>query len=215
MVSTSSVQSIACPACGKQQSVTFWTSIDTVQDPKLKEILLEGKLNRKVCSGCLTEFIIETNLLYHDSKQKLMIWLSQSDEPPETPAEEDYTLRTVKWRNQLYEKIHIFDDGLDDRLVEIVKAVVAPEFSAYLEDWAIALLYDGTDDEPEGRMLYLQLLQASGVPRRIALPWEESYGGIKKAFTDKLEAPSGSNRWQIVDQAFAKTIITGAEDANI
>jgi hypothetical protein len=70
---------------------------------------------------------------YHDVARKLMIWFP-FEEPKKPPIAEGsmvmklmvnggYAFRIVNSFNELIEKIRIFDDGRDDRALELLKLV--------------------------------------------------------------------------------------------
>ena len=60
----------------------------------------------------------------------------------------DYLIRIVRSQNDLREKISIFDEGLDDRIIEIIKLFVLGKFQDENKGYeSIALYYSKIDDE--------------------------------------------------------------------
>ena len=45
-------EEIACPKCGKTQTVTIWESIDAAPDPEARTALFEARVNRFDCPAC-------------------------------------------------------------------------------------------------------------------------------------------------------------------
>ena len=75
---------IACPKCGKAQTVTIWESIDADPDPEARTALFEARINRFDCPSCDFDSLVPLPLLYHDRKRQFVVqffpfgWL---DEP--------------------------------------------------------------------------------------------------------------------------------------
>lgn len=121
-------QTFHCPVCLNEELMTAWTLIHAQADPDLKDRLLRKNLQLHPCSNCGREFQIESGLVYLDSDLKVMIVYEPDLKDPDAwqprlsdVVQPDWTIRLVADQNQLIEKIHIFDSGLDDRLVELLK----------------------------------------------------------------------------------------------
>ena len=77
-------EKIACPKCGKEQTVTIWESIDADPDPEARTALFEAQVNRFDCPACDFDALVPLPLLYHDRKRQFVVqffpfgWL---DEP--------------------------------------------------------------------------------------------------------------------------------------
>jgi len=77
-------EQIACPKCGKEQTVTIWESIDADPDPEARTALFEARINRFDCPACDFDALVPLPLLYHDRKRQFVVqffpfgWL---DEP--------------------------------------------------------------------------------------------------------------------------------------
>jgi hypothetical protein len=124
---------VACPSCGSPQKFTLWESLNVEIDPAEKENLLSGEICTLRCEWCGEESPIEHDLLYHDPGKKLLIQLSceQSEEDSTLKqaienlsgvTAQGYRFRVVKTFKDLVEKVLIFDDRLDDRVVEVLKS---------------------------------------------------------------------------------------------
>ena len=123
---------IKCPECGKENDFIVWQSLNTEINPEAKEQLLNGTLFRFKCADCGYESNVTYPILYHDMSNRLMIYFVKEDEIDEIKktfepdsqfgfAMEGYKRRIVTDQNSLREKAIIFDNGLDDRVVEIIK----------------------------------------------------------------------------------------------
>lgn len=127
-----------CQKCGKEHRVDIYKSINTVTDPDLKAGVLNGELFLWECPDCGTGNLVAYDCLYHDPEEKFMVWMLPFGEPegPEkdaimrqAKAMGDYKLRIVKNAGDLMEKVMIFDAGLNDRAIELVKYVGGKEIS--------------------------------------------------------------------------------------
>lgn len=134
-------QSVKCPKCGQMSAVTVWSSITAREDPDLKEDLLRGRINIFRCPSCTQTGLMPSPLLYHDEDGRLLVSFSpcadretarrlfenvkkSSEESGELKKFEGYNLRFVTDFNELLEKILIFDNGLNDKAVEIIKLMI-------------------------------------------------------------------------------------------
>ncbi|MFQ7290720.1 MAG: CpXC domain-containing protein [Monoglobales bacterium] len=134
-------QSIKCPKCSQMSDITVWTSITVKDSPDLKADLLKGKINIFRCPSCSHMGLMPSPMLYHDEDKRLMISFSPCSDPVlkeqlfeniersskesgELEKLEGYNLRFVTDYNELLEKILIFDNGLNDKPIEVLKLMI-------------------------------------------------------------------------------------------
>jgi len=78
-------EEIACPKCGKAQTVTIWESIDADPDPAARTALFEAQVNRFDCPACDFDALVPLPLLYHDRKRQFVVqffpfgWLNEPE----------------------------------------------------------------------------------------------------------------------------------------
>lgn len=124
-MSTEIVKEIICPDCGEAQSYRMYASINARENPELKEKILLETLFDWRCRRCNYFAAMAYPLLYTDPVAGYVIsaapLLSHEDAPEPTEELRDYVKRSVKNLAELKEKILIFDAGLDDVAVELVK----------------------------------------------------------------------------------------------
>lgn len=127
-----------CSKCGTQHKITIYRSINTAENPEIKEKLKDGSLFVWECPECHQKNLAKYESLYHDPEKRIMIWLLPSGDLPEsqmnaiknhTEAMGNYTLRRVSDTGSLMEKILIFDAGLDDAIIEMCKYVTKTELA--------------------------------------------------------------------------------------
>ncbi|MFZ2956938.1 MAG: CpXC domain-containing protein [Candidatus Ozemobacteraceae bacterium] len=143
-MTTKDVQSITCPKCSHEQKFTLYPSINVSLEPKLKEKILDGSFCMFSCKKCSFEGQIAYDTLYHDMKQKIFIYfnntekkmtvrsleklMKQTRKMAQISSEPDnYLIRLVHSKNDLIEKILLFDEGLNDKVIELLKVPILSE----------------------------------------------------------------------------------------
>jgi len=66
---------VNCPACRAQYTVQVQNIIDVGREPRLKSLLLRGRLNVGVCPQCGTGGALSVPLVYHDPDKELLFCL--------------------------------------------------------------------------------------------------------------------------------------------
>ena len=117
-----------CPYCGREFDITVYESVNSEQDPDLRDACLSGDLFRHSCPHCNTDFMVQYPLVYSDPKNKFVIWLSANtgEESIMKAAagpllKQGYKLRRCATIREFTEKIQIFEDGVSDIAVELAK----------------------------------------------------------------------------------------------
>ncbi|MBU1950635.1 MAG: CpXC domain-containing protein [Candidatus Eisenbacteria bacterium] len=64
---------LECPSCKVSQTMTVYGSINATQNPELRAELLEGKINIFQCKQCDGKSFVDTNFIYHDMRQELLV----------------------------------------------------------------------------------------------------------------------------------------------
>ena len=143
-------ETVKCPQCGCEKQIAVWRSLNSDREPQAKAQLMNGTLFGYKCDGCGWETNLFYPILYHDMQNNAMVYCVPEQEAEEAKktfaAAEDmvedkipgYRNRVVTDHNALREKAIIFDAGMDDRVIELVKIV-----------YASAALKQGRAAEPE------------------------------------------------------------------
>lgn len=190
---------VACPECGNIQEFVAWESINPDLDPDLKDKILTGELFTFKCEKCGKMSPITYPCLYNDMFSKTMIYLTQEEdaaskmneilfemqEAYEIQKRQGYEYRIVKTVNELAEKIMIKDMGLDDRVVEIVKALIMikSESDGMDIDTILGLYYY---PGKENRHQIVILLEDG---RQAVIPLEQQFiEETSEALKDRIEA---------------------------
>ncbi len=159
---------VECPVCQTKAVRSVEIAINTRLHPELKTALLDGTLLAFECENCGSKRQIETQLMYHDPDQQLLIYVApefnekreaitkglyEVAEKEQIPIE-NYHLRIVTSVPQLVEKIQIFDFGVDDQEMEVVKLLTDGLFAKQEPDRQVLnRFFFIKDDEP--KFLYI------------------------------------------------------------
>ena len=138
---------ITCPKCGKVHNIPKYNFINGTKEPELKKQILKGDIHHFDCDGedCGITIPCHYPMLYQDDEKRCLIWympglsdkqiaeLDVADVAELVDGDiEDikrrYRLRVVTSLNMLVEKILIFDQGLDDRTIEVLKVMLVTQF---------------------------------------------------------------------------------------
>ena len=215
---------VCCPECKKESEFTVWDSINTSIDPDMEAKVRDRSAFLFHCPECGGETYLDYGFLYHNMETKLMIQYADSDETAEefiNALEEsyntemfrdlmqnDYTVRVVRSRDRLLEKLLIFDKGLDDRLVEIYKFIVLLRYQKDRKEYDAPVLYFYSDNS--GKMAVF--IYESGEYICSSQFSEEVYNDLSLKYADKL--PEFHKGEMLVDENWAYNFLTGNVDAD-
>ena len=199
---------VECPQCGQEHDVRIWSSVNVTVDPDLRDGLLAQDLNVLNCP-CGCEAQLERDLLYHDMDRSFQVWLKYPDDSGGIHVEgpivqlaqalDRYRLRIVRSFPELAEKIMIFESGLDDRCVEILKMMVDLHFGSEGRD-RVDLFFAGVaDNGPDGRTLVF-VDRATGDTDNPITVKHEAYDDIAA----RLDPDSDRNEWRFVGEAYGR-----------
>ena len=127
-MSTTIKKEIACPQCGESEVFTIISGINSVENPELKDKILDETLFDWRCKHCGYSAQMSYPMVYHDPKLGYMVALyrtsTKGNRIEVAPSISRLVKRRVKNLSELKEKILIFDAGLDDVSVELVKNAI-------------------------------------------------------------------------------------------
>ena len=146
-----SYHEMICPQCGYVEEMQLWDSIDGAEDRWLKELIFEKTLHVFRCPNCDFSAWVERELLYYDISSRFMIFYLPDYEGDvleldlsefvSQVGERKLTLRIVNDLEEFIEKIRIFEDGLDDRAVELLKKSFADNWNKRYPNRSVVLRY--------------------------------------------------------------------------
>lgn len=151
-------EKIICSKCGTENEVEIWGSLNCDLDLSAKQQLLDGTLFDFKCKQCGHEGRVNYPMLYHDMTHKIMIHFVPEDSVEDvcmqfTKSEElsgiklnGYTKRIVTNNKLLREKVIIFENKLDDRIIEIIKIIHFLHIRKQIPDANIEGIYFSISD---------------------------------------------------------------------
>lgn len=214
-------EQIKCPSCGQLSEMTVWESITAVDSPDLKAELLCGRLNIFRCASCGAAALVPNPVLYTDSEKRLMITFvpsadmekhtnllavrSASKASGELDGISEYNLRFVSTYNEFLEKILIFDNGLQDKVIEVLKILVLSQEPEKMEDRTCIF---GKKDS--GGIEFMVQDKKEGMVYTSRVP-EETYDTI---FTQLKNSgvKYKSFDWELVDPDYAAALLRGVNN---
>ena len=219
-MSLNTQEKLRCPKCGALNDITLWQSITVSDSPDLKQELLSGRINMLVCTDCGTKALVPTPMLYHDEEKKLMLSFYPTNDEDEAAEHfkqikesskdsgelnelRDYNLRYISNFNTLLEKILIFDAGLHDKTVEILKLMALMQEPDKIE--SRSALFGKRHENGDIEILVRNIPDSQLFTSRVPC---ETYDIINKQL-----GLSGvkfvSREWEIVDKNYAMKLLGG------
>ena len=197
--------SIQCPKCKNSIQVEQWGAVNGDKNLQQKIKILDGTLFNIRCPQCGSENTIGYPMLYNDPKENIMIWLVFDDE--EVKHISDYyrtskneigengeivdrecRQRIVRDSHRLREKIMIFDSGLDDKIIEIMKLAYAQNAQIKLGKEKIAAAFFSSEEGENRIEMYTESGNAfvSAFSRDIYKQLDDKYGGKASYAEDRV-----------------------------
>ena len=131
---------VECPKCKQPGFVDAWPRITSMVDERAMELLEAGKLFEYACPVCGTKVAMAYDCLLHDVEHKALLLYSPDKNvlqtgPRRLIAErdklrasgidiDDYQLRVALTTFEFCEKVRIWNDGYDDRAIELMKVAI-------------------------------------------------------------------------------------------
>ena len=153
---TTHTNSIACPQCGKYFFFTTHRTIDVSKNPELKAKAQSGALFTLHCPHCHHQAVNPDGFVYLDPESRILVHCAVTPEHIQATLEkiheepalslpddtdeavkitlreqpETYAIRVVTSLPDFQEKLAIWNAGFDDRVMELVKMMMAAQVRA-------------------------------------------------------------------------------------
>ena len=151
---------VRCPQCGKEIEFTMWQSINDEMSFAMNDIIT-GKLFEAECKKCGKKTNVHYPILVNDMAHRVMIYYTfpEGKEQTEKALEfikkmYDGRVRIVTDQASLREKVAIFNEELDDRIIELLKAIVIAQIQDQLGNKEVQGAYYIPDDNPRFEIIY-------------------------------------------------------------
>ncbi len=215
---------LKCPECGNEQPFTYWQIVNVTSDPDLKKKVLDRTLFNLTCERCGYDAAVGHSLLYHDVEKQLVVFLGEGAPDDSTSegmyvwstfhSEPETRFRLVSSIKELIEKILIWDAGLDDRVVEVVKLLLEEDDCSCVENGA-ELYFSGVLREGGFEVqVDFELVSDSG-KTGLSLPFEDVFLYMEAEASYRLPAPECEiGQWLRVDQEYALSLEIDESDSD-
>lgn len=125
-------EQFACPHCKNESTRPRTDHINVDLTPEMREQVRDLSCFAWTCPVCGRTSLVIDPCLYHDMANQFMVWLSPEAGTPDVSGIDPlagYCLRRVESPNAFREKIDILERGLDDRVIEMMKFLLALQLS--------------------------------------------------------------------------------------
>ncbi len=209
---------LTCPICKHTHTAPVISVVDTERDKETWKSVQDGSLFRFDCPDCGYPMEMAYSFLCQDSAIRQYIYLCR--EGPEEDGgfqkaaqrakqlargnTSDAILRIVCTMDELEEKLRVFENGLDDRVVEVCKGFALSQFPAGEECYAQAVVYDVI-----GGQEVLRVKCSDGTEQYVTA-FREMYEQMYREYAG-LFPPLRGDRFIRVDLEYAAAALRGEE----
>jgi len=184
-------EKITCPKCGFVYEKECFPSVDAAADPELRARVVSGEICVASCPSCKVTTRLIYPCMYQDAEKGFAVYFLPRTESRSVSVNgemealmEDKTVRTrrlVDDYTELMEKIAIFENGLDDRVMELFKAYTALSMISAPKDGfkPDTLIFQGYADSERFMMLgfHEKEIHQLSVPKKLYDSLEEAMKG--------------------------------------
>jgi hypothetical protein len=193
-----------CGKCGHVSKQRLFDSVNVTLDAGLREKVMSGDVFCMTCPSCGDASHAQYDCLYHDMKHAFMIQLTGVDRMKkiaDTLAEatkqmtmrDHYRMRIVTSVHDMMEKVLVFEAGLNDGIVEIIKALLPGQDESLA---GATLRFEAMNEKGE---LAFAIVKDEGKPQ-YAVIQRALYDDLKeKAFQDMFAHTDARGQWLTVD----------------
>lgn len=184
-------EDLTCPKCGKVHALKKYSVINVTEKTALKEEIIKNRLFHFACDACDFAAPLTYDCVVIDSKSKLVLGLSPQMSPEFEKELLEYKIPGYKKRlvdnvNDLKEKLMIADNGLDDRVIEIVKLQYVGQLKDQMaDDVLMDILFDYSDRKEYYLIVFFQKKGMGRIPLAF-----DFYRQTENQYASKIKAAS-------------------------
>lgn len=148
-------QKITCPHCGQVYEVQIHHLIDTNKHPEWRESVRSKEFFKGRCPFCQKAVSLDYNFMYlqdnillhcvPDNNEFMETCRTIDDDASWPEVLQGLSHRVTHSKEELFEKLAIFDAGLDDRIIELLKVVTAASLEKQQPGFHCTEIYFATD----------------------------------------------------------------------
>ncbi len=205
-MSTQHQEELTCPKCGARSSFTVYDSLDG-GDAALKEKLLDGSLFTFTCPRCGGQEQVSYYMLYYDLEKHLLLSLVGREEEAAVFFDRhsaqlgqlNYIQRLVGDQSALREKALLFQRGLDDRLIELIKVSYQKKIAQEHPELNLTAILYAQGRQQEDLLLFYSDGQLAAA---IDLNQNQLYQRAAELYGPELP-PLAADKTRVIDGAWA------------
>lgn len=203
---------ISCPHCGHQSEITLMDIIDSKENEYEKQRLMSDNFFEYHCEKCDTHLDLCHEIVYRDADHNVLVYLVHDEfvegfgtalrlndelETKYNPEANRPRKRIVTCPHQLREKALIFDNELDDRIIELAKIFCAHGAMEAMHDfYSMGAVFNVKDGE--------FVIELIGEDERLTAKIPDGfYDHLMNEFAEVLE----NDNPYIVDEAWALDVL--------
>ena len=214
-MSLPSKQKGTCPKCSAALEFTVWNSINTNLAPDITDQIISGDFFKHTCPHCGLSINLEYSTLYHDIKNKVVIWVIRKNEEYSSRVDDaqkgsvlftGYTGRIVHSISELREKVSIIESGRDDRVIEIFKLMSFAHLTKEFPDFNATRQFYISSEHGE----YIEFYDKDDNTRYC--PLEEDFYRKISSFLSPLLTSSPTCHLDVIDRIWAENALEQLED---
>lgn len=212
-------EEITCPACQKAGNFTVWDSVDIAENPEMKDSIASLEAFHYHCPHCGTTVNIDYGFLYHDADRRFMVFygptendeqradrdMTENHEVFEKMSANHYVFRLVRTKEDLLEKITIFEAGLDDRLMELTKAAALAQFKEQDKEFKITSCHFVSQDDGSLRLVFFDKASEQGAYIDFQEGLSPLYSQFQQSLSENL--PKEGQALARIDQAWTQDFL--------
>ena len=206
---------VSCHECGGHTTVTYWSSVNVRLNPNIKTMVMNGTINTFSCTGCGIPIHVIGFLF---SEKRYMIQFDAQGDGPDMGATffdmlEDMLpgrrFRLVRSLEEMQEKIRIFDDELDDYVIEGLKAQIAQNIAGYPGIEA-RVFYVGKRSE-DGKVFVSFNISQNSLLKQMNMIDHYDYSSFARAWSQKITMLVQGKGFVEVGRNLGQMILQGGE----
>lgn len=207
-----------CPICKHEHTAPVVRVVDVERDKETWKSVQDGSLFLFDCPDCGNPMELAYSFLCQDSAIRQYIYLRRDNLDESSALQEaaqqaeklaqgstsNAILRIVCTLDELNEKLRIFENGLDDRIVEVCKGFALSQFPGDDACFAQAVVYDVI-----GGQEVLRVKCSDGMEQYVTA-FREMYEQLYREYAG-LFPPLRGERFLRVDLEYAAALLRGEE----
>ena len=194
-------EEITCPACQTKGNFTVWDRLDIQDNPEMKDSIASLEVFQYHCPHCGATVNVDYGFLYHDKDRHFIgFFAPTADFEPRADLDmsegqeaframqqnEGYIFRLVRTKEDLLEKITVFEAGLDDRLAELTKTAALAQFKAQNQSFDVTSCHFVVQDDGSLRLVFFNNASGEGAYIGFNDSLAPLYHQFEQSLADKL-----------------------------